>query len=186
MSTPTTIRVFFGLPISNNLAHKLIDKLKQRAGDQFDEKSWVRDGNFHITLRFMGTTEKHYVDTLSNMIKSALSEYSPLDISIYKVDYFPRNSEKLIAAYIEKTPELQSLFETLEEFAISLGYKPDAHHFTPHITLYRRKNASQVTLEQPIMEESINLSIDQFHLYHSQPGDEGVIYMPLETFKFGE
>lgn len=178
------LRLFFGLPIEDQLAKKLICIVKERLVLEEKNLLWTRNGNFHITVRFVGNVEEHNVSALQNSIKPYLAQFSCLTLQAYKLAHFPPHHNKIIASYFEKIPALQNLFEIVESCVSYLGYKPEERDYLPHLTLAKNKSA-RVFLPEPIFLNDVEITIKHLILYSSDSGEQGVVYTPLELYPLG-
>ena len=52
--------------------------------------NWVRDGNMHLSLKFIGHTPEKSVDDLNKTLKSVTEEFSTISLSIVGAGCFPR------------------------------------------------------------------------------------------------
>jgi 2'-5' RNA ligase len=90
----------------------------------------------------------------------------------------------------ESTGRLKVLYEAIEEAMTSLGYKPERHSFTPHLTLGRVRRGTSRQDEGQISEaitgtqvgELATFTADRFELIRSDLKPSGAEYTTLESF----
>jgi 2'-5' RNA ligase len=90
----------------------------------------------------------------------------------------------------EPTGRLEALQKAVEEAMTSLGYKPERHGFTPHLTLGRVRRGTSRTDEKRIAEaiegttvgQLTEFTADRFELIRSELKPTGAEYTTLETF----
>ena len=96
--------------------------------------SFTRRENFHITLCFIGETEK------LREAKDAVAAFSakPFDIRLSGTGVFRRAEGDIVWAGIEKSEALESAAAFLAGQLREKGFKIEKRGFTAHITLARR------------------------------------------------
>jgi 2'-5' RNA ligase len=125
------MRLFIALDIDNSIAQKLDDYVRTLA-PRFPGVRFVRSGNYHVTLKFLG--EVREVDAA----RAALREVreSAVELHVGGVGFFPNaRAPRVFWAGIE-APDLPSLASQIEERMAVLGY-PRERDFHPHLTLAR-------------------------------------------------
>jgi 2'-5' RNA ligase len=145
---------------------------------------WVNKENLHITLKFLGQTDKKI--TIETKIKEAVRQFSPFKVSLKGIGAFPspKRAKILWVGVKEGTTHLTDLFVALEKKIHELGFEQEMRKFTPHITFARVKNGKYS------LSENIDFSFDSFPvnevaLFKSILTPKGPIYEMLSTIPLG-
>lgn len=101
--------------------------------------SWVRAGNLHITLRFLGDVEPGDLDVLAEVLAKAYSGVEPFSLRVEGVGAFPnpRRPRVVWAGVTGPETPLASIHQISEMGARAIGLAPEKKGFSPHITLGR-------------------------------------------------
>ncbi|WP_436346526.1 RNA 2',3'-cyclic phosphodiesterase [Natronorubrum sp. FCH18a] len=82
--------------------------------------------------------------------------------------------------------ELTRLHEAIEERTTAMGFEPESHEFTPHVTLARMEHAGGKDLVQDLVREHDptigEMRVDEVRLTESTLTDEGPVYSTVESF----
>ncbi len=102
-----------------------------KAAEKFSEGNFSLKENLHLTLVFIGETER------DEEIKSALSEieFPAFSFRISKTGFFEKG---IFWAGTEENENLANLQKSVYEKLKSLGLELDEREFVPHITLARK------------------------------------------------
>lgn len=190
-------RIFIAINLPENIKNKLgfyqkeIEEMFASSQDYFDLRpaNWTREGNFHITLNFLGNVFDQDIIDICAIMEEVASNHSGITINLKKICYGPDNKipPKMIWAIGEKTKQLNSLKADLDK-KLEVA---DGRGFTPHITLAKiRKTAWQrIEPEQrPQIGREINLAfeVNSIELMESFLKRKGSEYAVLESFNFGK
>lgn len=152
---------------------------------------WVETVNLHLTIRFIGATDKALVEPLLSATRGRLAEINAFPLFLRRVGVFPSlKAPRVLWVGVEETSSLLHLHRLVEEAARSLGLPPDAKRFSPHITLGRfRTGANGLLLRQAIDEignvELGKFKVDGIALIASELTPQGPIYSPVGRIDFG-
>lgn len=178
------MRLFIGIKLSEQVRENLCEKcrdLKEKAS----QMKWVNEDNVHITLKFLGETEKR--DQIIDVLNKNIST-SGFALRFTGLGKFGRGDElRVLWAGIEHSDELNSLFNEIESGLESLGFPKEQRNFSPHITLGRNKYGK---VHQDFVNEIERLSdhpfgeqeIASFQLLSSTLTLSGPIYKTLSNF----
>ncbi len=118
----------------------------------------VDSGNVHVTLKFLGNVS----DTILSGVKSALGRVcvSPFTLELKGVGAFPSLS-RINVVWVGigvGEPEVEKIYEQVENSMASLGFAREGRRFNAHITIARarsgRKREELATLLEKIGDES--------------------------------
>jgi 2'-5' RNA ligase len=187
------IRLFVAIPLPESLLERLVD-VQYRVQGKVPHKSvrWVRSEGIHLTLKFLGDTPEDKVPTIREAL-TVVGRNAPLCTLVAEgLGCFPslRRPRVLWVGVNEPTGRLEALQKAVEEAMTSLGYKPERHGFTPHLTLGRVRRGTSRTDEKRIAEaiegttvgQLTEFTADRFELIRSELKPTGAEYTTLETF----
>jgi RNA 2',3'-cyclic 3'-phosphodiesterase len=109
--------------------------------------TWGQVNSFHLTLRFLGDTEKHLIDQLREAMVRVRRSHPTIQIPIDRLQAFP-SFEKPRVLWVgpsdewlqsESAKQLARLHREIESCCHSFGLAPDEKPFNPHLTLARIK-----------------------------------------------
>ena len=101
--------------------------------------SWVRDGNFHLTLKFIGEIPRPEVARLSRAAQRTAANLSAFNLIVSGAGSFPKSGPaKVLWLGIEDpSGQLQTLQKTLEQECAREGFAKEDRAFHPHLTIAR-------------------------------------------------
>lgn len=176
-------RIFFGIHIAQPFAKQLIQEITLIHKKINNKIRWVKDGNFHLTLIFLGDLPADKLQRLMTHVDDKMHEIElhAFELSTLRVAHFPKPSARIVAGISDLGLELAELFHFLCVCASDLELKYDDRPLRPHITLGRIDKSSTFRID-PIELSEFKLSIDEFQLFESRPVGRGNVYIPLKTY----
>lgn len=191
------MRLFVGLDIPQEIRDRLarfIDGLRSFAPDV----RFVNPETFHVTLKFIGDTNKF------DVVKRALTPiHAPsFNVSFAGTGYFPGvKNPRVFWAGIQAPPELASLAAAIDQVMTPLGLEPERGPYQPHLTLaragsgrphttsgdkpnpkFQRLQQRLSTLPQP---DFGTMTAHEFFLYESKLSPRGAQYFKVERYPLG-
>ena len=177
-------------------------EIRERIGAFRDEMKsiatgvrWVGPETFHVTLQFLGETQK------LEEIKSALATVSgtPITLSFRGTGFFPTPQRaRVFWVGMETDEHLQPLVNGLGDALASLGFKREQEVYHPHLTLARAGSGRphskpddrsapglqevRVKLESMPPPEFGTMTAHEFVLYQSTLTPKGSRYMKVASF----
>jgi len=127
------MRLFVALDIDQEIRNRIAhfrDEMRMLAPGV----RWVGPETFHITLQFLGETQK------VEEIKKALSavKSAPTTVTFRGAGFFPNpNRARVIWVGIDADPDLQHLVNEVGTALAPLGFKREQEEYHPHLTLAR-------------------------------------------------
>ena len=85
------LRTFLSIPVPNEV-HSLMDKLQNTVNTNGAIVNWIRKGNIHLTLKFIGDVPEDDVDMVSNTIKILFHLQSLYNFKYQVLDVFQKNA----------------------------------------------------------------------------------------------
>jgi len=191
------MRLFVALDIDPNIRKRIVEFREQMRAYAPDVR-WVGSETFHVTLQFLGETEK------LEAIKQALQQVcrDAVSLSFRETGFFPTpRSPRVFWVGIESDARLQALANSIGETLQPLGFKRDAGPFKPHLTLARAGagrpkpvrgehasaglRALAIKLETHEPQEFGTMAAREFCLYQSSLSPAGAKYTKLANYPLG-
>lgn len=144
----------------------------------------------HLTLKFLGNTEEDRLPAVSDAIERALAECNvdPFRAKFGSLGVFPEFDyiSVIWLGVRDGGDQLVRLHEAIEDRTVALGYNPEEHQFTPHVTLARMDHADSkaevqefVRTRDPIAGKT---TINEVCLTESILTADGPVYETVESY----
>src|SRR5271166_3062056 len=105
--------------------------------------SWTHSTNLHLTLKFLGArVDRTLVDRLADSLAPLAAAASPFSVIAHGIGAFPNLARPRTIFVGLRSDPLAALAAQLEDVAVSVGFAPAAHPFTPHLTIGRVRSSS--------------------------------------------
>jgi len=188
-----TYRLFVAVPLPG-LVVKRLGGVQQRLRGKLPERSvrWVQAEGIHLTLKFLGDTPRDKIPTIEGALKVVARNAPACQLSVGGLGCYPspRRPRVVWVGVEEPTGRLKALWRAVEEAMTSIGYQPERHGFSPHLTLGRvRRGASRGDLQQigdaiagARVEGLATVDADTFELIRSVLKPSGAEYTTLASF----
>ncbi len=180
------LRTFLSIPVPPEI-HALRDKLQDSVNSQGAKISWIRKGNIHLTMKFIGDTPEDDVDKISHTIKDIIISTPAMKFEITGTGCFPKKTRPRIlwlGINGDLTP-LQHLVRNINDALDPLGYPKEEKEYVPHLTLarikYPQKNTPDISSFLNTEYEPIKLQINKIHFMRSELFFNGSVYTILDT-----
>jgi 2'-5' RNA ligase len=144
----------------------------------------------HLTLKFLGDTDESDLPELTDAIEDAVAEsgVAPFEASFGGLGVFP-HLDYISVVWLgvrDGGDEFTQLHAAIEERATDLGFDPEDHEFTPHVTLARMDHAGSKELVQDVVRDSDpdtgRMTVEAVRLKESALTKEGPEYTTVEQF----
>jgi RNA 2',3'-cyclic 3'-phosphodiesterase len=173
--------------------HDLIEKFAAHLSKEI-RITWGQPGSFHLTLRFLGDTDKQLLDPLREAIAVVRQSHPTIQVPIDRLQAFPSlqkprvlwvgPSEQWLRSNAAK--QLTALQRGIEACCHSLGFAPDDKPFSPHLTLARIKSGErqvgQVLTQSGVCDQALSLgtvTVGSVVLMKSHLRPTGPVYTKL-------
>jgi 2'-5' RNA ligase len=188
------VRLFIAVPLPKSLLKQLGD-VQYRLEGKVPHRSvrWVRAEGIHLTLKFLGDTPIDKIPTIKGALTVVARNAPTCSLIVEGLGCFPnpRRPRVLWVGLQEPTGRLEVLWKAIEEAMMAIGYKPERHGFSPHLTLGRvRRNTSRGDLQrvgEAITATTVSrlavFTADRFELIRSVLKPTGAEYTTLATFE---
>lgn len=155
---------------------------------------WVPVRNIHLTLKFLGEISSSGLEAVQKVLTKEASEFQPIEAIVEGLGAYPSaRRPRVIWVGLTAPPDLGRFQRDLDLAMAPLGFAPDEHPFSPHLTLGRvRQNPSSRDLEsirnqlQTVQVGKVGvLPLAAVHLFRSDLLPSGAVYSKLFSAQFG-
>jgi 2'-5' RNA ligase len=186
-----TIRTFIAVKIQ--VGKKLTEIIHRFRKSLWDENiRWVDTGNLHITLRFLGETNKQQAVEIIDILEKLAGQTPVFQFSLKGMDFFKnRKQPRVLFISTANDTHLHFLSEEIENQIVPLGFKKSETGFAPHLTIGRFKYIIEKDSFFALVNKYSDADIQQVEVseiifYQSILGSGGPTYIPIKTVKLTE
>jgi 2'-5' RNA ligase len=146
---------------------------------------WVRDRQFHLTLRFLGGVDGPTERAVSDSLRAVRCE--PFTLRIVGVGHFPpRGTPRVLWAGVERSAALLELHRQVEKYVRRAGLPPEDRKFAAHVTL-ARLTGTPLPRALSFLAEHAGLRsepfrVERFDLFSSVLAGEGSLHTVEESY----
>ncbi|WP_411351312.1 RNA 2',3'-cyclic phosphodiesterase [Leisingera aquaemixtae] len=176
------MRAFVGLPLPD----AALDAL-ERLQEPLTVGRHVPAENMHLTLAFLDDQPEAALQALHQLL--AEIRVLPLTLTFSGLDTFGGKSPRVLAAEVQKTPELSHLRDRIRSACRSAGIELPRERFRPHVTLARfPRHLEEGQVEKIACFLSgaagfrLECEAESFALYQSTLAPEGARYDILAEY----
>ncbi len=180
------IRTFIAIEIPTQIKNKIAE-LQESLKEIGGRISWTKPGNIHLTLKFLGDTDKNIIDEIGVELQQAVQNITGFKITVQGTGVFP-NFKRPRVIWIgakHEGDQLQELAANVQDCMEKFGFEKENRRFSAHLTLGRVKDTRGI---EPVMDKLKNydeLEVDsfvvkEFYLIKSELHPAGAIYKPLK------
>lgn len=181
------LRCFIAIEVPVEVQRAISEALSPLMKLSQDSVKWVKPGNIHLTLKFLGNTPEGRIDSIGEAITRATEGFGPIKGEIKGAGAFPNlRRPSVLWAGFEFPPALMELKKRLESKLAALGFEQDDRPFSPHLTVGRVKRGARlpkrrlaVALEQLESTSFGAIDIREIVLMKSDLRPEGPVYTRL-------
>ena len=142
------------------------------------DAKWHPAGNLHLTLVFLGQQPLAVQQQLWSQSLESLHELMPFELCFDQLHQF-RQAKVLYLGMSQAPRALALLQQQLQQFALPFLNASVPEQFVPHVTLARKFQSTAVF---PLPVAPLQLLCTEVALYHSISTEQGVSYLPAETY----
>ncbi|HEX2580518.1 MAG TPA: RNA 2',3'-cyclic phosphodiesterase [Dongiaceae bacterium] len=147
---------------------------------------WTPSENYHLTLRFLGETDRQAADDIDAMLAGV---HAPaFSLTLQGIDCFAAgNRIRTLWAGTSREPGLQHLRDKIESACVRSGLAPDGHRFTPHVSLGRARDPlPRSKLQEYLVQHGLfktqPFAVTEFTLFASMLGGTHAVYRVLRRY----
>lgn len=152
--------------------------------------SWVKPENMHLTLKFLGDVREEAAISVAEALGKAASRHRPISVRYGGFGRFGRgrSAGAIWVGASERAGKLARLAEDIDDSLEGLGFQKEARQFSPHLTICRVREGSNLPVWEEIRPLFKDLQEDVLHegfsLYESELTPMGPIYTRAGWFGF--
>ncbi len=182
------MRLFVSVDLPDRLSEPLADLQDEFA--TAEGLSFVDSSQAHLTLKFLGDVNESVVPDLERELANGIADcdVDPFAARFAGLGVFP-SLEYIRVLWLgveEGGGELATIHETVEERTTAMGFDPEEHSFTPHVTLARMQHAGGKELVQELVHRRDptvgEMIVEEVRLTESTLTADGPIYSTVERF----
>jgi 2'-5' RNA ligase len=182
------MRLFVSVDLPPDLTER-VAALQERFADA-DGLSFTDPAQAHVTLKFLGDVSESECDALTTALEAAVADagIDPFEAEVGGLGVFPSLAyiSVLWVGIREGSAELTALAEAVEDRTTAIGFDPEEHEFTPHVTLARMEHAGGKDLVQERVSEDGptvgRFPVKEVRLTESTLTGDGPAYETLRAF----
>ncbi len=177
------MRTFIAIEIP---ATRELESLHTRLARMKPAVKAVEVDQLHLTLAFLGETHEHQIPRIVERLRSIAGQMPRFQITLQGLGAFPRIERPgVVWVGIANSPQLAELAFRLDDMREELGFPPDTHPFTPHVTLGRVKLRPPTELLDLLQQNATTgfgtVAVDTVDLIESQLLPEGPRYITIAS-----
>lgn len=188
---PGTIRSFIAIELPADVLDR-VQSLQDGLKALGLKVRWVRPGNLHLTLKFLGNISHTDVENVRSGLSAEIGRFSPVTLSLKGIGVFPgvRRPRVIwvgIGGEVQMLAEIQA---AIEDSLAPIGFARENRKFKAHLTLGRfkgpadaRKLGEAIVAFNPFSSDVFE--IDRLFLFKSELKPTGPEYTPLINFPLG-
>ncbi|USZ66674.1 RNA 2',3'-cyclic phosphodiesterase [Halorussus salilacus] len=185
------MRLFVSIDLPDDLADEVRAVQEEFAGAS--GLDFTDPEQAHVTLKFLGDVTAGKTSRVKNALRRAVEQagVGPFEASYEGLGVFPSMGYINVVwlGVSEGSEQMTRLHEAVEREVTRLGFDPEDHDFTPHVTLARMNHAGGKELVQENVEELEptvgTAEVTEIRLTESVLTDEGPEYSTVEAFELG-
>jgi 2'-5' RNA ligase len=179
------IRAFIGVQIAPEVRARISQAIAQLA-PEISRIRWVREENFHFTLKFLGFIEEPQIEPISNALAQAIHPFRRFTINAKCLGVFPDIKRARVLWVGLQGNDLPALAKSVESVLEPFGFPRENRIFRPHLTVgrWRPPMGSQQQLDGKLKRwkdiEFGESAVDEVVLFQSILKSDGAVYRPLK------
>ena len=162
------LRLFVGAEIPSG-ARAALDSAIEPWRAAFPKARWAPIENWHVTLKFLGSTYPRLKDWVERSIEEVTADIAPFPSRLTGIGAFPsvERARVVWAGLDDKAGRMAGLALALDA-ALASEFRPETRPFRPHLTIARSDPplALPESFEQTPLETAL-FSIDRIVLFRS-------------------
>jgi 2'-5' RNA ligase len=162
-----------------------------RSGLRDENIKWADLSNLHVTLAFIGDTDKLMIKSIKSMLENEFTGFGIIEFVLTGFGLFRNISNpRIIFSDIENPDKLIRAHEIIKKGLTDLDITLEERRFNPHLTIGRIKDLIDKNSLQKLVSEfaGMNLqevSVSEIIYYESVLLPTGPIYKPIMKVNLG-
>ena len=188
---PDSIRCFAAIEIPERI-QALLAEVQDAFRPKIEKASWTKQGNFHLTLKFLGDVKSRTINEISAALQKIVKSQTPFSIEIGGIGAFP-NLERPHVLWVglkQGIPLTVKLARAINHELVKFGFEKDTR-FHPHLTLARLRDQVNLNTFISLFKkfETLDgtlLTVNKITLVKSELHPSGAVYTPLKLCELGK
>jgi 2'-5' RNA ligase len=136
------LRAFVAVEVSEEVAGRAAGIVERLRGAGGGAVKWVDQSNFHLTLKFLGQTERAALPGLAEALRDLAARAAPFALEFSGVGAFPneRRPQVIWLGVGAGSEALTALAGAVEEACAALGWEREEKPYRAHLTLGRTRD----------------------------------------------
>lgn len=176
-------RLFIGVPLAEGARWTIDEHLRRTMPGGIPGRP-VPAANWHLTLRFLGTTRADQLAAIVQHLRTA-ELGAAFDAGFGGLGAFsrPRSARVLWMGLTEGVDRLQALARIAEDAARAAGFAAEEKSFKPHLTISRIQPPRNVTAEiERVPPLDLRMRVEEVVIFRSHLGGGPARYEVIERF----
>jgi len=181
-------RLFLSVDLPDDLADEVAavqEELSEAGGLRF-----VDPAQAHVTVKFLGDTDPDRVLDIETAVETAIDDagVGPFDATVADLGVFP-SPDYISVVWLgvrAGAEEMTRLHEAIERETTAVGFDPESHDFTPHVTIARMNSARGKEHVQRVVREQDpvvgTFRVTEVRLKESTLEGDGPVYDTVSRF----
>ena len=178
------MRTFIAIELPNGIKNQ-IGQVQAPLKETKAFVSWVKPGNIHVTLKFLGEVPEEKIDQVFSATEKAVEGAKRFTMSLKGMGAFPdfRRPRVIWVGAGSGTEELSQIANKIEEEMEKIGFPREKRGFSPHFTIGRVKSPKNIEKLMELVKSSDfqteKIEVNEVVVMKSQLHPAGAIYTPL-------
>ncbi len=140
------MRLFIAVDIpdeSKQLINKKVNKIR---GSIKQNIKWVNQKNWHLTIKFLGETNRNKICDVENAIEDTALNYNKFTVKFDRINSFPNlKYPKVLFVDIKMGKNiLKNIHKDIDKKLTTSGFKPENRNYKPHLTIARSRKYTKI------------------------------------------
>jgi len=183
------VRAFLAFEIPEPIKRE-IDALRRALIERLPRARWVRPEGQHLTLKFLGDTEREVLARLEEDLRGRLRDSAPVTVRLAGCGFFPSARKPRVAWIGGRAEGADEVARVVDEIAGSCGFERDRRRWSIHLTQARIKEPWSEDAVERFLRWGEELDLEPFEasevvLFSSQLRPTGAVYTALGRVPLG-
>ncbi len=160
---------------------KYIQSVSVRIKENCKKGNFTDESNYHLTVRFIGETDKEDIENICTAMDEALSSIKSFKLALRGIGFFKRGFKSIVWVGIRESNILNIVHSRLEKSLQKQGFSRDRQGLSPHITIAReaelKKGYDEIKKEIAFSEKEFDVT--SIALMESKRIGPKLIYTPI-------
>jgi len=184
-----SIRCFIAVELDEGIRRglaKLQSRLGRALGSNESMIKWVRPQNIHLTLKFLGEVDDHFLPDICAAVSEAAQTFAPFDFEVGNCGCFgSAGSARVLWVGIAGGNEnLAALAQAVDDNLGVLDFPPERRKFSAHLTLARIRNVKIGRAVRAVVDDLAPFSlgsqnVTELTVFQSELSRSGPTYTAL-------